>query len=87
TATMAIRPEKLRLLMQPPDNVVALPAQVVRVVYIGSDTRLTVALDGGMTIDVWEQNNRSTLDRDAYWQRGERGFVSWNADNALVLTQ
>jgi len=87
TVTLAIRPEKLRLLVQPPDHVVTLPADVVRVLYIGSDTRLTVAVAGGMTIDVWEQNNRSTLDRDAYWQRGEHGFVSWNADNALVLTQ
>ena len=66
---------------------VALPAHVVRVLYIGSDTRLTVEIAGGIAIDVWEQNNRSTLDRDAYWQRGERGFVSWNPDNALVLTK
>jgi spermidine/putrescine transport system ATP-binding protein len=87
TVTLAIRPEKLRLLVQAPEQGVALPAHVVRVLYIGSDTRLTVEIAGGIAIDVWEQNNRSTLDRDAYWQRGERGFVSWNPDNALVLTQ
>lgn len=85
--TLAIRPEKLRLLTQAAEQSVALPADVVRVLYIGSDTRLTVEIAGGIAIDVWEQNNRSTLDRDAYWQRGERGFVSWNPDNALVLTQ
>lgn len=85
--TIAVRPEKLRLLLQPPESGVTLPAHVSRVLYIGSDTRLTVTLEGGVELDVWEQNNRSTLDRDAYWQRGERGFVSWNPDNALVLTQ
>ncbi len=87
TVTLAIRPEKLRLLVQAPEQGVSLPAHVARVLYIGSDTRLTVEIAGGIAIDVWEQNNRSTLDRDAYWQRGERGFVSWNPDNALVLTQ
>ncbi len=85
--SIAVRPEKLRLSMQQPDQGISFPVTIERVVYIGSDTRLTVTLAGGVTLDVWEQNNRSTLDRDAYWQRGEQGFVAWNPDNALVLTQ
>lgn len=84
--TIAIRPEKLRLTVQAPDNVFTLAAKVEQVVYIGSDTRLTVRLSDTITLDVWEQNNRSTLDRDAYWQRDEAGFVTWNPDNALILT-
>jgi ABC-type Fe3+/spermidine/putrescine transport system ATPase subunit len=84
--TIAIRPEKLRLTVQAPDNVFTLAAKVEQVVYIGSDTRLTVRLSDTIALDVWEQNNRSTLDRDAYWQRGEQGFVTWNPDNALILT-
>jgi spermidine/putrescine transport system ATP-binding protein len=83
--TIAIRPEKLRLTVQASDQMICLPATVERVLYIGSDTRLTVSLDNGAHLDVWEQNNRSTLDRDAYWQKGERGFVWWNPDNALIL--
>ena len=35
--------------------------------------------------NVWEQNTRSTVDRDAYWQRGEQGYLWWPAENALVL--
>ena len=34
---------------------------------------------------MWEQNTRSTVDRDAYWQRGEQEFLWWPAENALVL--
>ena len=83
--TIAVRPEKLRLTVQASDQMICLPATVERVLYIGSDTRLTVSLDKGAHLDVWEQNNRSTLDRDAYWQKGERGFVWWNPDNALIL--
>jgi spermidine/putrescine transport system ATP-binding protein len=85
--SVAVRPEKLRLTVQQPEQGISYPAVVERVVYIGSDTRLTVTLAGGVHLDVWEQNNRSTLDRDAYWQRGEQGFVGWNPDNALILTQ
>lgn len=83
--TIAVRPEKLRLQLQAPEQGTVLAVKVTRVLYIGSDTRLTVALDGGVELDVWEQNNRSTLDRDAYWQRDERGFVVWSPDNALIL--
>jgi spermidine/putrescine transport system ATP-binding protein len=36
---------------------------------------------------VWEQNVRSTVDRDAYWQRGEQGYLWWPIENALVLTE
>lgn len=87
TVTIAIRPEKLRLTVQPTDQLLCLPATVERVLYIGSDTRLTVSLDNGAHLDVWEQNNRSTLDRDAYWQKGERGYVWWTPDNALILAE
>jgi spermidine/putrescine transport system ATP-binding protein len=85
--TIAIRPEKLRLTVQPTDQLLCLPATVERVLYIGSDTRLTVSLDNGAQLDVWEQNNRSTLDRDAYWQKGERGYVWWTPDNALIMAE
>ena len=83
--TIAVRPEKLRLTVQPLEQFRCLPATVSRVLYIGSDTRLTVSLASGALLDAWEQNSRSTLDRDAYWQTGEAGFVAWNPDNALIL--
>lgn len=83
--TIAVRPEKLRLSVQPTDTAQTLAATVARVLYIGSDTRLTVTLASGLQLDAWEQNSRSTLDRDAYWQTGEQGHLWWNPDNALIL--
>ncbi|NTV65715.1 MAG: ABC transporter ATP-binding protein, partial [Oscillochloris sp.] len=89
-ATLSIRPEKARLLPQgegDPSAENALAVRVVQVNYIGSDTRITVRLSDARTLDVWEQNDRSTLDRDAYWQPGEESLLVCPADNALVLTE
>ncbi len=85
-ATLSIRPEKLRLLPAqatlPRDG---FSGTVTSVGYIGSDTRITVRLDNGRTIDVWEQNTRSTLDREEYWQPGEAAALVFPPENALVL--
>ncbi len=89
-ATLSLRPEKARL-VAPADrrteNTFTLPVQVELVSYIGSDTRITVRLNPQRTLDVWEQNTRSTLDRDAYWQPGEQAVLICPPDNALVLTE
>lgn len=90
TATLSIRPEKVRIV--PPgdarvENAFTLPVKVELVSYIGSDTRLTVRLNERRTLDVWEQNTLSTLDRDAYWQPGEPAVLVCPPDNALVLTE
>jgi spermidine/putrescine transport system ATP-binding protein len=89
-ATLSVRPEKIRISATPIANANqtgALNARVERVTYIGSDTRITVRLSDERTLDVWEQNTLSTLDRDAYWQPGEAAFVSVAPNNALVLTE
>jgi spermidine/putrescine transport system ATP-binding protein len=88
-ALVSVRPEKARLTMQPPaagmPNV--FPVTVDRVLYIGSDTRIRVRLGQDRLFEVWEQNTRSTTDRDDYWQQGEAGYLSWPVENALVLTE
>jgi spermidine/putrescine transport system ATP-binding protein len=89
-ATLSIRPEKVRLLPQgegDPASENALPVRVERVNYIGSDTRITVRLNDQRTLNAWEQNDRSTVDRNAYWQPGEESLLVCPADNALVLTE
>jgi spermidine/putrescine transport system ATP-binding protein len=90
--TISIRPEKVRLTpsCEPgslPDGAIKpFPVTVDRVSYIGSDTRILVNLGQDRQFSVWEQNSRSTLDREAYWQRGEQGYLWWPVENALVLT-
>jgi len=88
-AFVSVRPEKARLSLQPPADTLANIFQVAvdRVSYIGSDTRILVQLGQERTFTVWEQNTRSTVDRDAYWQRGETGYLWWPVENALVLTE
>jgi spermidine/putrescine transport system ATP-binding protein len=88
-AMVSVRPEKAHLTLQAPPagtpNV--FPVIVERVSYIGSDTRILVRLGPDQLFSVWEQNTRSTVDRDAYWQQGESGYLSWPIENALVLTE
>ena len=84
---VSVRPEKARLSVQRPADPPANMFQVTvdRVSYIGSDTRIMVQLGQDRLFSVWEQNTRSTVDRDAYWQRGEQGYLWWPVENALVL--
>ncbi|HEX5690302.1 MAG TPA: TOBE domain-containing protein, partial [Roseiflexaceae bacterium] len=88
-ALISVRPEKALLAQQGPPagtpNV--FPVVVERVLYIGSDTRIRVRLGHDQLFEVWEQNTRSTTDRDAYWQQGETGYLYWPVENALVLTE
>jgi spermidine/putrescine transport system ATP-binding protein len=88
-AFVSVRPEKAHLSVQPPSDTPAniFPVSVERVSYIGSDTRILVQLGQERLFSVWEQNTRSTVDRDAYWQRGEQGYLWWPLENALVLTE
>jgi spermidine/putrescine transport system ATP-binding protein len=88
-AFVSVRPEKARLNLQPPSEGAAnvFPATVDRVAYIGSDTRILVQLGQGRLFSVWEQNTRSTVDRDAYWNQGESGYLWWPVENALILTE
>lgn len=87
-AFLSIRPEKAYLTSQEPASGTpnSFPVTVERVSYIGSDTRIQVRV-GSQIMSVWEPNSRSTLDRNEYWQQGEKGYVSWPVENALVLTE
>lgn len=85
--TISIRPEKAYLATEQPSRTTnVFPVEVNRIAYIGSDTRIVVSLGDQQRFDVWEANDRSTLDRNAYWQPGERGYLWWPEENALVLT-
>ena len=86
--TVSIRPEKAYLATEKPSTSTnVFPVKVGRIAYIGSDTRIVVTLGNQQRFDVWEANDRSTLDRTAYWQPGEQGWLWWPDDNALILTE
>ncbi|NJM05449.1 ABC transporter ATP-binding protein [Candidatus Gracilibacteria bacterium] len=90
-ATLSLRPEKIRL-TPPRENGLngqasSFPVRVEQIDYIGSDTRIVVRVNDKRTVDVWEQNTLSTLDRDAYWQPGEEAVLSYLPNNGLILTE
>jgi spermidine/putrescine transport system ATP-binding protein len=92
--TYSIRPEKIQARSEPPTETPddatgdlrnCLPATVEDVAYIGSDTRVLIRVDDSLTLAVWEQNDFSTLDPEAYYQRGEAVWLTWRPENALLL--
>jgi spermidine/putrescine transport system ATP-binding protein len=86
--TVAIRPEKIRLLPKPgqgPCN--SFLGEVEQVVYIGTDTRFKVRLSENMVVDVREQNVLSTPDPTAYYDAGSENpvYVVWLHDAGRIL--
>ena len=83
-ATVSVRPEKMQLLEKHPDGPNTYEVIVNSIGYVGSDTRIIVAL-GSKHLDVWEQNSHSTLDPSFFFKPGERAWLTFSQDNALVL--
>ncbi len=86
--TVAVRPEKIRLLPRPPSGRHnAFPCEVEQVVYVGTDTRFHVRLSENVRLMVREQNLISTPDPIGYYA-GDAGWVYavWLRDAARVLT-
>jgi spermidine/putrescine transport system ATP-binding protein len=85
--TVAVRPEKIRLLNEPlarAEN--CLPGVIQEVVYIGTDTHFQVSLAEGLMIRVRQQNRVSTPDRRAYFgDRGDKVYVTWTPESTLLL--
>lgn len=86
TVTVSVRPEKARLAEQVVTGANVYPVTVDHVAYIGSDTRIAVQLHG-QQFEVWEQNDLSTLNPQAYYARGDTAYLSWPVENALVLSE
>lgn len=84
--SLSIRPEKILISDQPianrPNH---FPVTVENVAYVGSDTRIIARLPNGQTLDIWEANSLSTLDKEAYYAAGDRAYISWMPLNALIL--
>jgi spermidine/putrescine transport system ATP-binding protein len=85
--TVAVRPEKIRLLPRPlhgENN--AFPGLVEQVVYIGTATLFKVRISDNVWLSVREQNIISTPDAEAYsWGSGGQVFAAWLYDAGRVL--
>jgi spermidine/putrescine transport system ATP-binding protein len=87
--TVAIRPEKVRLMDKHfPQVENCLPGVIQEVVYIGTDTQFLISLADDLTIRVRQQNHISTPDRAAYsGERGDKVYVAWASESALLLME
>ncbi len=83
-AMISVRPEKMQLLDKSPGGPNTYEARVKSVGYVGSDTRIMVAL-GTTLLDIWEQNSLSTLDPNYFFKPGEPAWMTFKPENALVL--
>jgi spermidine/putrescine transport system ATP-binding protein len=84
--TVAVRPEKVRLLPKPPGgDCNAFSCQVEQVVYVGTDTRFRVQISEGVSIAVREQNVISTSDPGGYYVQGGQAYAVWLCDAGRIL--
>ena len=85
-ATLAVRPEKVRLTReQPGDTPNAYPVEVVEIVYVGTDTRYRVRLAPTVSLSVRQQNTVPVGMPALQGPSGMRMWVSWQPDSARVL--
>ncbi len=84
SVVVSIRPEKIRITGSPDTNDNCLEGIVVNSTYIGSDTHVFVDV-GGQQIKAWEQNRISTADPHAFYRNGQKLWLTFPADNVLVL--
>jgi spermidine/putrescine transport system ATP-binding protein len=86
--TVAVRPEKVRLLPEPirgPHN--GFPCSVEQVVYVGTDTRFQVRISDTVVLTVREQNVISTPDPTAYFDdEAGSSYAVWLNDACQILT-
>jgi spermidine/putrescine transport system ATP-binding protein len=85
--TVAVRPEKIRLLPHPARGEHnSFPVQVEQVIYVGTDTRFRVRISDSVTLAVREQNVISTSDPNAYYRdSGGQTYAVWLNDAGRIL--
>jgi putative spermidine/putrescine transport system ATP-binding protein len=85
--TFTVRPEKIRLL-EPDDSVatdeISALGHIVKVIYLGPDTRYLVGLDAGATLLV-DQQNLTTSSSDALALEGKGVRLAWKRLHNLSI--
>lgn len=84
--TVAIRPEKISLHRNPPPDGVAVPALLEEAIFIGTDTRYKAKIGDRQHVVARVQNIISSLEPDQTFLYGDKVYLSWPIDSAMVLT-
>ncbi len=88
SVTVAVRPEKIRLHLEPvPNTPNCFAAQIEKVVYVGTDTHFQVRLSDKLTMRIRQQNLLSTPDPTAYFGGQTSVYVVWLPESAQVLVE
>jgi len=86
--TVAVRPEKIRVHLDPVPNAPnCFAAQIEKVVYIGTDTHFQMRLGNGVMLRVRQQNLVSTPDPTAYFGGQTSVYAVWPPESAQVLVE
>jgi len=84
---VAVRPEKIRLHLEPPNTPNCFAGHIENVVYVGTDTRFEVKLAGEHRLRVRQQNLVSTPDLTAYFGGHTDVYAAWLPEAAQVLVE
>jgi spermidine/putrescine transport system ATP-binding protein len=82
--TVAIRPEKISLHAQPPDER-AVRGRVEEVIYFGTNTNYLVKLTDRTTVTVRRQNEE--VGQDLGFAEGAQVYLHWQPESARLLTE
>ncbi len=87
--TVAVRPEKIQLLLRPlTGEFNSFTGQVQQVVYLGTATIFRICVSENVTLTVRQQNIVSSSTRDAYdWGAGGQVTVAWLNDAGRILQE
>jgi spermidine/putrescine transport system ATP-binding protein len=85
--TVAVRPEKIRLLPSPARGEHnSFPCRVEQVVYTGTETRFRVGLSGSVSVTVRQQNVLSTPDPAGFYAESDTpAYAVWLNDAGRIL--
>ncbi len=85
-AHLAIRPEKIRISTEKPDDAVnAMQGKVLDIAYLGNLSTYHVELPGGQVIKAQTANTRRIARRDITWE--DPVWISWSATAGVMLDQ
>lgn len=84
--TVAIRPEKISLQRNPPSDGPGVPAILEEAIFIGTDTRYKAKIGEQHHVVARIQNVVSSLEANQNFLYGDKVYLTWPVESAMVLT-